>query len=203
MGYRERATSRPLANTSQTIRPSLTSVQFRNSIRRPPTRANSFRFAMIPSCVSGSGARTFADLLGIVGLVPRAYPAPGLVYAARRVFVAAIVQNSQVARQTKKETKFFETQVCVGEPASPLSGIRRFNQTLRHIESSRLDAFAEKKLLLAGKALHRGHQATKRNGSAPPRPRPWRARFSSLARPPSSSSFVIRHSSPNDTPLLS
>ena len=58
----------------------------------------------------------------------------------------------------KKETKFFDTQVCVGEPASPSPGVRRFNQTLQHIESSRLDAFAEKKLLLAGKALHRGHQ---------------------------------------------
>ena len=46
---------------------------------------------------------------GTVRLGPRADPAPGLVDAARRVLVAAVVENPQVARESEKETDVCRT----------------------------------------------------------------------------------------------
>ena len=74
------------------------------------------------------------------------------------MLVTPIVENPQVARQPEKETELFETEVRVGKMASSTPRIRGLDQTLLHIERRRLNALAQEKLLLAGKAVHRGNQ---------------------------------------------
>ena len=122
-------------------------------------------------------------------------PAAGLVYASGRMFVAAIVQDSQVARQAKEETKFLEAQVRGGEAASPslvyVASIRR-SSTSRAVAWMR----CPKETSACGKTAPPSAPATGRTGSASRATPVVRARFASSVRPSLCSSFACRrHSS--------
>ena len=109
--------------------------------------------------------------------------------SSRRVFVAAIVQNSQVAPDEKGNEVFRDPGLRRRAGLSVVWYTSLQSNAQAHREQSP-GCVRPEETSACGESAPPWEPATERNGSAPPRPRPWCARFSSLARPPSSSSFV-------------
>ena len=95
---------------------------------------------------------------GTLRLAPRADLAPGLIQAARGVFVPAVVQAPQVARQPDQEPELLQPEVGAGERIPAPLGVRGFDQPFQHVEGRSLHAVAQEKLLAARKTLDRRHQ---------------------------------------------
>ena len=118
-------------------------------------------FAARTAAASSAGNDAMASnrscsFFATLGLRPCAHPAPGVVDTARRMLVAAQVQDAQVPREPEQETEFLKPQVGIGEVTQPAPRIGRLDQAFEHVHGGRLDAVAKQELVAARKALHVG-----------------------------------------------
>ena len=91
-------------------------------------------------------------------LHPTADQASRIVERARRVLIAAPIEQSEVGGESKQEAQLLDPQVCPAQMLRSLPGVGRLDQRFEHIERDGLDAVADRELVALGKLLDRRHE---------------------------------------------
>ena len=65
---------------------------------------------------------------------------------------------AQIVGQPEEKPQLLETEIGPRKMSAPLPTIRRFDESLKHVERRALDPVAEKKLLTARETLHGRHK---------------------------------------------
>ena len=80
-------------------------------------------------------------------LHPTADQASRLVERARRVLVAAPIQQSEVGGESKQEAQLLDPQVCSAQMLRAFLGVGGLDQRFEHVEGDGFDAVADRSVV--------------------------------------------------------